>query len=105
MKILKWFTARRETIREILALAILNNVQLLKIHTKTDKIMGLIEDLQAEAVSLQTSVDAQQAKIAAAIKALEDQIAAGSAATPAQLQGVLDALKATQADIDSTPTA
>ena len=51
------------------------------------------------------SVDAKQAAIAAAIADLQAQIAAGSGATAEQLQGVVDKLSATQADVDSTPTA
>lgn len=69
------------------------------------KIMATIEEVQQAVTDLQASVDAKQAAIAAAIAALEAQIAAGGAATPEQLQAIIDSLKATQADVDSTPTA
>lgn len=72
---------------------------------KTQKVMATIEEVQQAVADLQTSVDTKQAAIASAIAALEAQIAAGSAATPEQLQGIVDSLKATQADVDSTPTA
>jgi uncharacterized protein YoxC len=67
--------------------------------------MATVQDVQDALDALQASVDAKQDAIAAAIKSLEDQIAAGSAATPEQLQGIVDSLKATQADVDSTPTS
>lgn len=79
--------------------------KIILLTTKTNIIMGLIEDVQAQVVSLQASIDAKQAAIAAAIAALEATIAAGSVATPEQLQGVLDGLKAAQADVEGTPTA
>lgn len=77
----------------------------LSIHQKLDKIMATIEEVQQAVADLQAQVDTTQAAIAAAIKALEDQIAAGSAATPEQLQGIIDSLKAVQSDVASTPTA
>ena len=67
--------------------------------------MATIEEVQQALADLQISVDTKQDAIATAIKALEDQIAAGSAATPEQLQTIVDGLKAVQADVDSTPTA
>lgn len=68
--------------------------------------MATLTELQQAVTDLQTSVDTKQQAIADAIKALEDQIAAGAgAATEADLQGIVDSLKATQADVDSTPTA
>ena len=69
------------------------------------EIMATIEEVQQAVTDLQASVDAKQAAIATAIAALEAQVAAGSAATPEQLQAVIDSLKATQADVESTPTA
>lgn len=63
----------------------------------------ILEDLQAAVADLQASVDAKQAAIAAAIADLEAQIANG--VTTAQIQGVIDSLKATKDDVDSTPTA
>lgn len=67
--------------------------------------MATIEEVQQAVIDLQASVDAKQQAIANAIAALEAQIAAGNAATPEQLQAIVDSLKATQADVDSTPTA
>lgn len=67
--------------------------------------MATIQDVTDALAALQVSVDAKQAAIAAAIASLEAQIAAGSAATPEQLQAVVDGLKAVQADVDSTATA
>jgi len=78
---------------------------ILQIHQKLDKTMATIEEVQQAVADLQATVDTTQAAIAAAIKALEDQIAAGSAATPEQLQAVIDSLKAVQSDVASTPTA
>jgi len=69
------------------------------------KIMATIQDVQDALTALQTSVDAKQQAIADAIAALEAQIAAGSAATPEQLQAIVDGLKSVQADVESTPTA
>lgn len=68
--------------------------------------MATLVDLQQAVADLQSSVDVKQAAIAQAIADLESQIAAGSgAATEADLQAIVDSLKATQADVDSTPTA
>lgn len=88
--------------------------------------MGLIEDLTARAdgldekvVELQASVDSKQDALIAAFAELKAQIAAlqaiidaGTAATPEQLQVVLNKLQATsdkidvaKTDVDSTPTA
>lgn len=75
------------------------------INHKLNLIMATIEEVQQALADLQTSVDTKQDAIAAAIKALEDQIAAGSAATPEQLQAIVDGLKAVQADVDSTATS
>ena len=75
------------------------------IHQQNEKIMATIQDVQDALNALQASVDAKQAAIAQAIADLEAQIAAGSAATPEQLQGIVDGLKAVQADVESTPTA
>lgn len=75
------------------------------ITSKLDKQMATIQDVQDALTALQTSVDAKQQAIADAIAALEAQIAAGSVATPEQLQTIVDGLKAVQADVDSTPTA
>lgn len=78
---------------------------LFKLKKNHQKIMATLEELNAKADALQASVDAKQAAIAAAIADLQAQIAAGSGATAEQLQGVVDKLSATQADVDSTPTA
>lgn len=66
--------------------------------------MATLVELQQAVSDLQASVDTKQQAIADAIKALEDQIAAGGI-TEADLQPIVDSLKATQADIESTPTA
>jgi len=63
-----------------------------------------LDDLKAETVALQASVDTMQAGIAVAIAALEAQIGTGGT-SDADLQLITDGLKATQADVDSTPTA
>lgn len=75
-------------------------------------LMAQIDDLIAQVTDLQATIDATQAKIAAAIAAFEQsiadlqaQIAAGGAATPAQLQSISDALTAAKADLESTATA
>lgn len=78
---------------------------LLSINQKLNKTMATIEEVQQAVADLQATVDTTQAAIAAAIKALEDQIAAGSAATPEQLQAVIDSLRAVQTDVSSTPTS
>lgn len=65
--------------------------------------MATLTEIQQAITDLQTSLDAKQAAIAAAIAALEAQIATNP--TPEQLQGVVDSLKAVQADVESTPTA
>lgn len=76
------------------------------------QIMGQIEDLTSQVDDLQASIDTKQAAIASAIAAFEQtiadlqaQIAAGSVATPAQLQAISDKLTAAKADLESTPTA
>lgn len=90
--------AQSEDIKKVLELLIDNNL-------KITNLMATIEEVQQALADLQTSVDAKQAAIAAAIAALEAQIAAGSTATPEQLQAIVDGLKSVQADVDSTPTA
>lgn len=72
---------------------------------KLNNQMATIQDVQDALTALQSSIDAKQQAIADAIAALEAQIAAGSAATPEQLQTIVDGLKSAQADVDSTPTA
>jgi hypothetical protein len=66
--------------------------------------MSALTDLQDEAAALQTAVDTMQAAVASAIAALEAQIGSGGT-TDAQLQPIIDSLKATQADVSSTPTS
>lgn len=78
---------------------------LLSINQKLNKTMATIEEVQQAVADLQATVDQTQAAIAAAIKALEDQIAAGSVATPEQLQAVIDSLRAVQTDVSNTPTS
>jgi uncharacterized coiled-coil protein SlyX len=78
---------------------------LLSINQKLNKTMATIEEVQQAVADLQATVDSTQLAIATAIKALEDQIAAGSAATPEQLQAVIDSLRAVQTDVSNTPTS
>lgn len=81
--------------------------QLLLITKNQKLIMTKLEELQQTVTDLQTSVDTKQQAIADAIAALEAQVAnlPVAAATEADLQGIIDSLKATQSDVDSTPTA
>jgi uncharacterized protein YlxW (UPF0749 family) len=80
--------------------------ELILIKKQNKKIMATLAELQQAVADLQTSVDTKQQAIADAIKALEDQIANNSGTiTEADLQPIVDSLKATQADVDSTPTA
>ena len=69
------------------------------------KTMATLAELQQAVSDLQTSVDTKQDAIAAAIKALEDQIAAGGTITEADLTPIVESLRATQADVESTPTS
>lgn len=80
-----------------------NTKQLNFIIKQNQTIMAKIDELVQAVQDLQTSVDTTQAAIAAAITALEAQVAEG--ATPEQLQGVIDSLKAVQTDVESTPTS
>ncbi len=71
--------------------------------------MATIEEVNQAVADLQTSLDAKQDQIAAAIAAFEQsiadlqaQIAAGSA-TPEQLQTVVDNLSAAKSDLEATP--
>lgn len=94
-------------------------------NKKQDKIMGLIdelkqasEDLKTQVMDLQNDVDAKQEAISTSIANLNQtildlkaQIEAGAAATPEQLQAVLDNVTATKdlltavdSDVESTPT-
>ena len=80
--------------------------QLSHILNKQNKIMATLTELQQAVSDLQTSVDTKQAAIAQAIADLEAQITAGGgAASEAELQAVVDSLKATQTDVEGTPTA
>ena len=76
---------------------------ILFIHKKNTPIMSKVDEVIQGIADLQTSLDAKQAAIETAIKALQDQIAVG--ASPEQLQGIIDNLKAVQADVESTKTA
>ena len=78
--------------------------ELIHLLIKQNKqIMAKIDEVQQAVADLQAVVDAKQQAIAEAIAALEAQLADG--ATPEQLQGVIDSLKAVSDDVDSTPTA
>ena len=88
----------------VIVLLSLNSVFTFIIYLK-QKTMATFQDLQDVAASLQASVDAKQKTIAEAIAALEAKITAGALVTPEQLQTVVDSLKSTQADIESTPLA
>jgi len=72
------------------------------------------DELQQLATDLQTSLDAKQDQIAAKIAADKQTIAdlqaiidagTGNATTDAQLQGVIDSLTASKADLEGTATA
>jgi len=74
------------------------------------KIMSKIDELNQTVTDLQTSVDAKQEQIAAAIAAFEQTIAdltaqIGTGVTDAQLQTVIDNLTAAKTDLEATPTA
>lgn len=88
----------------VIILLSLNSVFTFFIYLKQTK-MATFQDLQDVAAALQKAVDDKQLVIAEAIAALEAKITAGALVTPEQLQTVVDSLKSTQADIESTPTA
>lgn len=85
-----------------------------KLNKNVETIMADLQELKQETVALQLSVDNLQAKIetlqqgnaetvAQLQKHIDDlQALVDAAPTPDQLQEVVDALKATQADVDST---
>lgn len=72
-------------------------------NQKLDLIMATFAEVQQALTDLQASIDTKQAAIAQAIADLEAKIAAG-AATPEELQTIVDGLKAAKDDVDSTPT-
>lgn len=71
--------------------------------------MATIQELNDKLDSLQSDLDAEQAQIKAALDSqaaliadLQAQIAAGSAATPEQLQAVVDRITAISDDLKGT---
>ena len=58
--------------------------------------MATLKDVKDEIAALKQTVTDEAAEVAAKIQALKDQIAQGSAATPEDMDGVLDALKGVQ---------
>ena len=67
------------------------------------KQMATKEELNAGIDKLQADLDAKQAALATLIQSLKDQIAAGTAATPEDLQAMLDKITAVDEDVNSTP--
>lgn len=88
---------------------------ILKLSKNIETIMADIKDLKQEVVDLQASVDTLQEKIVALQQGNAETVAAlqkhiddlqalvDVAPTPEQIQEVVDALKVTQADVESTP--
>lgn len=69
--------------------------------------MGAIEDLNAKIAEIQTSLDAEQEAIKAAIEGLTAQIAAlnellSTGATAEQIQSAIAALDAIKTDLEGT---
>ena len=81
---------------------VLFSLIILFINQKHLLIMASVDEVKKAVADLQATVDTTQEAIAVAIKALEAQIVAG--ATPAQLQEIVDSLKAVQTDVAGTPT-
>jgi uncharacterized protein (DUF3084 family) len=80
-------------------------------NQKLKSIMATIAELNEKVTDLQTSIDAKQQQISDAIAVfnktiadLKAQIEAGGAATPEQLQTVVDSLESAKADLESTAT-
>ena len=75
-----------------------------RLERKVDIIMGKIEDLEAVLDGIPpviAKIAADEAVLADEIKALKDQVAAGSAATEAQLQSALDKANAIKTSLDT----
>lgn len=80
-----------------------------RLHRQLGHVMATIQELNDKLDSLQSDLDAEQAQIQAALDAqaaliaeLQAQVAAGSAATPEQLQSVIDRITAISSDLKST---
>lgn len=66
--------------------------------------MATIEEVNAKVDELTTKFDNYKGVVVAEFAALKAQIAAGSAATPEQLDAIMAKLNATETDIDTAPT-
>lgn len=91
-----------------------NSEVLNQINKKLDKIMALIDDLNAKVVELQEALDTEQAQIKtlvdgqnvtiaglnAQVTELQGMLADG--ATPTQLQAVIDNLNTIKTDLEGT---
>lgn len=67
--------------------------------------MALIDDLTTSVDAFKAAAIQKAIDVEAALKALKDQIAAGSPATTEQLQTVIDGVAAAKTALDAIPTA
>lgn len=64
--------------------------------------MATLAEVKQSLADLQTSVDTNQTQIIARIQELKDQIGTGGTITEADLDEVLNMVKAIQTDVDTT---